>query len=555
MDVSTQPPGFFERVRNVFRPSLESRAITLGDLPPSIRHSLELGTAQRGIAGVTVNQPAAHGVSAWYACLNVLSQTAAQVPLKLRQRTEDDRGRRICSDATQHRLWDIVTLKANPIMSAFTVKQIGQYHLAGWGNFFAAVQLDQSFRVLALWPLLPNRTHLRQVSATEREVVTIDSKGREVVLTEGFFIHIKGLGADGWQGYSPIDLHRKTLGHAIAAATYGSTFFGNGARPSVVIKHPGEMNEVAYRRLSESFNAEHGGPEHSNKTKILEEGADISLLSVPNDSAQFIETRQFAVEDIARLFRMPLHKIQHMIHSTQRANVEQENISFITDTMEPWFVNWELELAIALLGQQKKYYFEFNRKALLRGDMKAQGEAFRSGRQNGWLNADDIREELGYNPLPDDQGGDEYWIPRNMIPIRLVEKTLKDPVPLDSSADGDSKQDDGGDEDSRSSLVAQAEALEPAFHRAAEQCYHLKEKGSKNLTELMRRCLSPTVESLVRLSSLDASVQDVRSWVDEILSDYESSPTVPFDQRNTEIEALSSFARSRIVTRLEELPT
>ena len=245
------------------------------------------------------------------------------------------------------------------------------------------------------------------------------SEGRMVRLAPTDVLHIPGLGFDGVMGYSPIALEKSAVGLSIAAEEYGSKFFGNGAMPSGVLTHPNTVKDP--KRLRESWNAAYGGSANSGKVAILEESMTFTPISIPNDAAQFLETRKFQVTEICRIFRVPPHMIGDLERATF-SNIESQNISFAVHTIRPWLVRIEQAMDRALFPETEKgrFYVRFNLDGLMRGDYKSRMEGYAIARQNGWMSANDIRELENLNPLSDGEGGNLYLVNGNMIPITMT---------------------------------------------------------------------------------------------------------------------------------------
>ena len=228
--------------------------------------------------------------------------------------------------------------------------------------------------------------------------------GQSIKLRREDVLHIPGLGFDGLVGYSPIAMARNAVGMTLACEEYGSSFFANGARPGGVLKHPGVLKDPS--KLRESWQAVYDGTANTGKVVVLEEGVDYQQISIPPEEAQFLETRKFQIDEIARLYRVPPHMIGDLEKSSFN-NIEQQSLEYVKYTINPWVVRWEQSLQKALLlpSEQKRYFIKFNVDGLLRGDYQSRMQGYSIGRQNGWLSANDIREMENMNPIPDEEGG------------------------------------------------------------------------------------------------------------------------------------------------------
>ena len=245
------------------------------------------------------------------------------------------------------------------------------------------------------------------------------SEGRMEQLNPEDVLHIPGLGFDGVMGYSPIALEKAAIGLGIAAEEYGSKFFQNGARPSGILTHPNTVKDPAALRAS--WNAAYGGSGNASRVAVLEEGMTFVPLSMPNNEAQFLETRKFQVTEICRIFRVPPHMIGDLERATF-SNIESQNISFAVHTIRPWLVRIEQAINKTLIPENEKdrYYAQFNIDGLMRGDYKSRMEGYAIARQNGWMSANDIRALENLNPISEEEGGNAYLVNGNMIPISLA---------------------------------------------------------------------------------------------------------------------------------------
>ena len=230
-------------------------------------------------------------------------------------------------------------------------------------------------------------------------------------------MHIPGLGFDGLVGYSPIAMAKNAIGMAIACEEFGAKFFANGASPSGVLEHPGTIKDP--QRVREAWQSQFGGSSNAGKVAVLEEGMKYSPIGISPDQAQFLETRKFQIDEIARIFRVPPHMIGDLEKSTF-SNIEQQSLEFVKYTLRPWVSRWEQAMSQALLTPEERtrYEIHFNVDGLLRGDYESRMNGYAVGRQNGWLSANDIRELENMNRIPEEEGGDLYLINGNMTKLK-----------------------------------------------------------------------------------------------------------------------------------------
>lgn len=368
-------------------------------------------------AGVSVTMDSALTMAAVFACIRILAEDVAKLPLHVYKRRRDGGKDR----ATDHPLYSILHDVPNDEMASFNWRESQQAWLGSWGNAYSSIRTNGRGEVVEIYPLRaewmePKRTQSGELVYEYRE----NGMGPAQTFPDFRILHIPGFGFDGIRGYSPIQLAKQSIGLGMAAEQYGARFFGNDARPGFVLSHPGKLGQEAYDRLKNEL-AKGGGLVNAHKPKILEEGLEIKEIGIPPEDAQFLQTRKFQVEEIARWYRMPPHKIQDLERSTNN-NIEHQSIEYVVDTLMPWLSRWEQILTLKLLTNRERkqgYFIAFLVDALLRGDVQSRFAAYAQGRQWGWLSADDVRERENMNPLPDGQGK-IYMVPLNMIPAGSV---------------------------------------------------------------------------------------------------------------------------------------
>ena len=243
------------------------------------------------------------------------------------------------------------------------------------------------------------------------------SSGKTVQLQPADVLHIPGLGFDGLVGYSPIAMAKNAIGLAIAAEEYGAKFYANGATPSGILEHPGTLKDPS--RVRESWQATFGGSSNANKVAVLEEGMKYTPISIAPNEAQFLETRKFQIDEIARIFRVPPHMVGDLDKSSF-SNIEQQSLEFVKYTLDPWVARWEQSMVRALLTpeEKKRYFFKFNVDGLLRGDYQSRMNGYATARQNGWMSANDIRELENMDRIPEELGGNLYLVNGNMTKLQ-----------------------------------------------------------------------------------------------------------------------------------------
>lgn len=364
-------------------------------------------------SGRAVDEDTALSVIAVYACVRVIAETVATLPLGVFRRLMDG-GREAAPD---HPLYDLLHWQPNPEMTSTTFRETLTAHAAMWGNAYAEVVLNNSGRVAQMWPLLPSRMTIERVDGNLVYRYT-SLKGIQKDYRADQIFHIPGMGFDGLRGYSVIGLAREGVGLAAAAEEYASRFFGQGAHPGGVLKSKKPLTKDAAERLKADWAAMHQGGVNAHKVAVLEDEMDWQQIGMPIKDMQFIEIRKFQTEEIARLFKVPLHMIGELDRSTNN-NIEQQSREFVMHTIRPWLVRWEQAMRRALFtgAEQRTFFAEFNVDGLLRGDFKTRMEGYATARNWGLMSANEIRARENLNPIPADLGGDDFLVPLNMVPM------------------------------------------------------------------------------------------------------------------------------------------
>ena len=329
-------------------------------------------------SGKRVNARSAMQMTAVYSCVRILSEAVAGLPLQF-YRYNDNGGK---EKAVDHPLYFLLHDEPNPEMTSFVFRETLMTHLLLWGNAYSQIIRNGKGEVIALYPLMPDRMTVDrdEHGRLYYEYLVYDgddvdgrtgtdskANGKIVRLHPADVLHIPGLGFDGLVGYSPIAMAKNAIGLAIAAEEYGSKFYANGAAPSGVLEHPGTLKDPG--RVRESWQSTFGGSSNANKVAVLEEGMKYTPISIAPNEAQFLETRKFQIDEIARIFRVPPHMVGDLDKSSF-SNIEQQSLEFVKFTLDPWVSRWEQAMVRALLSaeEKKKYFFKFNVDGLLRGD-------------------------------------------------------------------------------------------------------------------------------------------------------------------------------------------
>ena len=364
-------------------------------------------------SGKNVTEETAIQISTVYACVRVLAETIASLPLNVYE-SDGKGGSRI---AENHPLEYLLHDAPNEEMTSFIWREQMMTQILLRGNSYSQIVRNGKTAIMSIYPLLSSNMTVDRDDSGALTYKYQMADDNTITLSPAEVLHIPGMGFDGIMGYSPIALMKTTLGLTLAAEEYGSKVFGNGATPAGVLTHPNRLKDP--EKLRNAWNAAYGGSANAGKIAILEEGMKFERISMPNSEAQFLETRKFQVSEICRIYRVPPHMVGDLEHATF-SNIEHQSISFAVHTIRPWLVRIEQSMNKALFSKNErgKYFVKFNMDGLMRGDYKSRMEGYAIARQNGWMSADDIRGLENLNPIGAAKGGEEYLVNGNMIPIK-----------------------------------------------------------------------------------------------------------------------------------------
>jgi HK97 family phage portal protein len=401
--------SFFEQL-------LEKRSEGRSTNPLTWAGLMALFNGTTSVTGKSINPSTALQLSAVYACVTLLSETFGSLPLLLYRRLEVGKER-----ATNHPTYGVLHDIPNPEITSIELRSMMMAHDLLWGHSYAEVVRNGAGFVKQLWPIPPWRV-TPQRNARNELVYQVDlTAGDEPGYKpdEGLVTlradRILDIGAP--LGLSPISLARETLGISMAAEEYGARFFSNNSTPGGILQHPGNLSKEAQDRLKEQVESSTRGLSNQHRLLLLEEGMQWHAMGLAPEDSQFLETRKFQTAEIARIFRVPPFMIGDVERSTSwGTGIEQQNIGFVTYSLRNWIVRWEQRMNMTLLSETDRdiHFIEILVDGLLRGDIKTRYESYNTGRNGGWLSANDIRELENMNPI---DGGNTYMTPMNMTPM------------------------------------------------------------------------------------------------------------------------------------------
>jgi HK97 family phage portal protein len=384
------------------------------------------GGANNAYTGANVNPDTAMGVPAVMACITVLTEDCGSLPWFEYRRLK--RGRELASD---HYLFPILHDQPNPEMTSMEYREIMVGHIVAWGNSYSQIIRNKAGQVMELWPLRPDRMRVSrdntQPDKPKRYLYTIADGTHQAFLAQDI-LHIPGFGYDGLVGYSKITLAKQSIAILMATEQFTGSFFGNDARPGIALEYPKELSDKALENIITSWNLSYQGAGKRSKVAVLEEGVKVTEIGLPGADSEFIQTKQFGLEEICRIFRIPPHKIQHLVRATLN-NIEELGIEYVTDGLRPLLVKIEQRANMQLLTapERVQYYNEILVEGLMRGNLQSRYAAYAIGRQWGWLSGNDVRDKENLNPIPAVEG-DQYLIPLNMNTVGSSDPNASEPV-------------------------------------------------------------------------------------------------------------------------------
>ena len=439
----------------------------LPEVTDNVRDAGQTFIFGRAESGERVDEKSAMQISTVYACVRLLSESVAGLPLHLYRYTGKDGKER----ATDHPLYKLLYRQPNPEMTSFVFRETLMTRLLLWGNAYAQIIRSGKNEILSLYPLSPENVEVDRDEGGNLYYIyhaySDDVPGetnKDIYLRRDEILHIPGLGFNGLVGFSPIAMMKNSLGTTLAVEKYGASFFRNGAQPSGVLEHPGVLKDPA--KIRENWSAVYGGANNAHKVAVLEEGMSYKAISLPPEDSQFLETRKFSVDEICRIFRVPPHLVQDLEHATF-SNIEHQSLDFVVHSLMPWIVRFEQSIIKDLLleEEQDEYFPKFNVDGLLRGDYESRMRGYATGISNGFMCANDIRRLENMDLIPEEEGGNFFFTNGSYVRLKdLGSAYLKQQVDealgrgekeSGESEEENTEEDDTGSADSPDSTDSQ----------------------------------------------------------------------------------------------------
>jgi len=478
--------GFFTRAVGIRNLSMEDPAQPL--LPFSaLMESLGMG---RSDAGVMVNEKQAMRITTAFACVAIISSDLAALPLPVLQHMPDGSIR----EAFEHRLYPILQSEPNADMTSMVYRAAVIASVLGWGNSYSYIRRDGAARVIGLIPMPSEKTSAvlipkKQPNGAVKKILmyatTATEDGLAKYIDAENILHISGLSFDGYVGMSPVQSCKNAFGIALAAEKFGAQLFGNGAKASGVLSHPGQLGTEALENLKKSIREAITG-ENALRPLVLEEGMKWDQTTINPNDAQFLETRKFQREEIAALYRVPMHLLQSLERATNN-NIEHQSLDYIRYCLRPWAVRIEQEINRKLLSGP--YFVEHDFNAFQRGDYTSQVTGIVALRNAGIYHANDGLRQLRQNPIPVEDGGEVRIVPLNMIPLKSLAKEEDEAPPAEPGGNTDSNDGEPITDMRRDRIV---NAYRRLFRDAVGRIVNRKKRDE----EFAYRALQPVIASM-----------------------------------------------------------
>lgn len=467
-----------------------------------------LGVGQGNDAGVVVNERNSRAVSGVLACTRVISEAAAAYPIEIYQKLPI--GKRW---APEHPLYSMLHDSPNTQMSNFTFRTAVTAQTCLWGNGYAEIQRDGANRARGLWPLPSDRTGPRRLNGVLEYLTTATADGHERVIQAANILHLPFLSFDGLQGYSPIQIRRQGLGLNLAAERFGAMLFGKGSRPSGLLTTPNVLKKESRDNMKASWREATSGA-NAMSVPVMEEGVTFVPMMINPTDAQFLETRKYQLEEVARDYRVPAHMLGILERATH-SNSEQLALDFSTYTMMFWVLIWEQELNRKLFAGTK-FYAKLNMDYFLRGDFATRTTGYQILRNCGVLSANNICDMEEWERIPEDEGGDVRIVPLNMVSLETVKKMEGEPAPdpqdpTEGISDGDEEDETGSQQ--RDLRERYALAFVRLFHDATGRTINREKRDAAFVAKVWLPTLTALADSMAAINGQNALKEETHTFL------------------------------------------
>jgi HK97 family phage portal protein len=442
-------------------------------------------------SGVSVTPESAFNSSAFWSAVSIIAADVASLPLELIKRSKDG----TTSAFTDSKTYELMHDNPNPEMTSMVLRETLQAHALTWGGGYAEIERNGGGQPLAIWPLTPDRVApFRNAGRVQYRIANVNKP--DTILDASDILHVPGLGFDGVIGYSVLEKARDSIGMGLAMQRFGGSFFGNGSTFGGILTHPQKLTKDVKQGIRESIEAVHAGVDRAHKFVILGDGMTYTKLGIPPDDAQFLESRRFEIEEIARWFHMPQHKLNGLDHATF-SNIEHLDLEYFKSCLRGWLVRWEQELNRKLVPslERKTQYFKHNVEGFLRGDSAARADYQVKMFQIGGLSINEIRELNDQNGIGEE--GDAHFVPANLMP---VDRALNPPAPPQPAPAPAAPPPDDGAVDAAKTRADAAEAMAIEARQTADHEREIRIAAEAAGTQ--------SAEEIVRLRAAEQAAND-----------------------------------------------
>jgi HK97 family phage portal protein len=397
--------------------------------------------SNRTPSGIRVNADNSMACSAYTACIRVISDAVSALPLHVYERLTS--GGKV--KAPTHPVYRLLHMQPNPWQTAqeFRDWMTGMY--LHYGASYAEIRPGERGAVSELWPLHSSRMEPERLEDGTVRYKYREPSGRQTIYSQDQIFCLRFTTEDGIRPVPTYKLFQNAIGLAQALEAHGSTYFGNNARPGVILESSNPIPVEAAERLRENWERMHRGSDRAFRTAVLPAGVSAKELSGSNEAAQFLETRQYQVIEICRAFRVPPHMIQDLTRSTY-SNIEVQGTEFVQHCLLPHLKRWEAAIARDLIVDDETYFSEHSVSGLLRGDHASRSAYYVAALTHGWMSVNEVRELENLNPIGPE--GDMHFMQLNMTTLDKIgqeppmPEAMPEPVVVEAE---DSPEDDAED--------------------------------------------------------------------------------------------------------------
>jgi HK97 family phage portal protein len=400
---------FLNRIKTLFK-----NLSTLARPSPELKSAM--GTILSKV-GIHINAQNALQTTAVFACVRLLSESIASLPLFLYRKTETGKEK-----ATDMPIYEVLHDVPNPETDSFQFWQAFVANMLIYGRGYAEVVRNNAGHIVQMWNITTPFVRVQRNSETQELEYVITPSGKErFILRKDQIFRVDWFSMDSLNAFRPLELAQNAIGLSEAAEEFASNYFKNGANVGGIIEYPDVLRDNDLEQYKKDVRKEYSGLSNAARLLFLEQGAKFQKVSNTPEESQMLETRKFQVEEVARFYNVPLHMVGDLEHATF-SNIEQMSLNYVIYTLRPYLVRIERAITAQLLMPQERsiYFPKFSVEGLLRGDYKSRMEGYAVARQNGWMSANDIRELEDMDHIPAEEGGDAYLANGNLRSLKKL---------------------------------------------------------------------------------------------------------------------------------------